>query len=115
MRRFLLAHPDRVDALVFMDTSAGAPPGVRHRAGRRRQRGGAQPVAWRALKQLSDELDLLGSEAYQRVLAERPGFREYADHKWRALSPVMWTTLMHEIVTQPDQLAELAAITCRRS
>ena len=34
------------------------------------------------LKQLFDELDLLGSPAYQRVLAERPGFREYADCKW---------------------------------
>ena len=63
-----------------------------------------------ALKQLSDELDLLGSESYQRVLAERPGFAEYAEYKWRAQSPVMWTTLMHEIVTQPDQLAELAAL-----
>src|SRR5262249_55547357 len=62
------------------------------------------------LKQLSDELDLLGSESYQRVLAERPGFAEYADYKWHAQSPVMWTTLMHEIVTQPDQLSALAAL-----
>ena len=59
-----------------------------------------------ALKQLSDELDLLGSESYQRVLAERPGFAEYAEYKWHAQSPVMWTTLMHEIVTQPDQQGE---------
>jgi 3-oxoadipate enol-lactonase len=27
------------------------------------------------------------------------------------MSPIMWTALMHEIVTQPDQLAELARFT----
>ena len=49
-------------------------------------------------------------EAYQRVLAERPGFREYADYKWHAQSPAMWTAMMHDIVTQPDQLAALASL-----
>ena len=110
MRRFLLAHPDRARAVVFMDTSAGAPPGsdteLVAAATEVVRTGGLA-----ALKQLSDELDLLGSESYQRVLAERPGFAEYADYKWHAQSPVMWTTLMHEIVTQPDQLAALAALT----
>jgi 3-oxoadipate enol-lactonase len=109
MRRFLLAHPERARAVVFMDTSAGPPPG-----------GDTELVAaasdlvltegLTALKQLSDELDLLGSEAYQRVLAERPGFAEYAAYKWHAQSPVMWATMMPEIVTQPDQLATLAAL-----
>jgi pimeloyl-ACP methyl ester carboxylesterase len=93
-----------------MDTSAGAPPGsdteLVMAASEVVRTGGLA-----ALKQLSDELDLLGSESYQRVLVERPGFAEYAEYKWRSQSPVMWTTLMHEIVTQPDQLAELAALT----
>ncbi len=110
MRRFLLAEPNRAHAVVFMDTSAAAPPGSDTElvvaASEVVRTGG-----FAALKQLSDELDLLGSESYQRVLAERPGFAEYADYKWHAQSPVMWTTLMHEIVTQPDQLAELAALT----
>ena len=106
MRRFLLAEPGRASAVVFMDTSAGAPPGsdteLVAAATEVVRTGGLA-----ALKQLSDELDLLGSEAYRRVLAERPGFAEYADYKWHAQSPVMWTTLMHEIVTQPDQLDRL--------
>jgi 3-oxoadipate enol-lactonase len=110
MRRFLLAEPGRAHAVVFMDTSAGAPPGSDTElvvaASEVVRTGGLA-----ALKQLSDELDLLGSESYQRVLAERPGFAEYAEYKWHAQSPVMWTTLMHEIVTQPDQLADLAALT----
>jgi 2-succinyl-6-hydroxy-2,4-cyclohexadiene-1-carboxylate synthase len=103
MRRFLLAHPGQARAAVFMDTSAGAPPGsdteLVAAASEVVRTGGLV-----ALKQLSDELDLLGSESYQRVLKERPGFAEYADYKWHAQSPVMWTTLMREIVTQPDQL-----------
>jgi len=110
MRRFLLAHPGRANAVVFMDTAAGAPPGSDTElvvAATEVVRTGGLA----ALKQLSDELDLLGSEAYQRVLAERPGFQEYADYKWHAQSPVMWTTLMHEIVTQPDQLDLLRGLT----
>jgi pimeloyl-ACP methyl ester carboxylesterase len=110
MRRFLLAHPERARAAVFMDTSAGAPPGSDTElvvAATEVVRTGGLA----ALKQLSDELDLLGSEAYRRVLAERPGFAEYADYKWHAQSPVMWTTIMHEIVNQPDQLEELATLT----
>jgi 3-oxoadipate enol-lactonase len=110
MRRFLFAQPDRARAVVFMDTSAGAPPGsdveLVVAATEVVRTGGLS-----ALKQLSDELDLLGSESYRRVLAEWPGFAEYADYKWHAQSPVMWTTLMHEIVTQPDQLAALAGLT----
>jgi pimeloyl-ACP methyl ester carboxylesterase len=110
MRRFLIASPEWARAVVFMDTSAGPPPGsdteLVAAASEVVRTGGLG-----ALKQLSDELDLLGSEAYQRVLAERPGFAEYADYKWHAQSPVMWTTLMHEIVTQPDQLDLLCELT----
>jgi pimeloyl-ACP methyl ester carboxylesterase len=109
MRRFLLAQPGRAAAVVFMDTSAGAPPGsdteLVAAASEVVRTGGMA-----ALKQLSDELDLLGSEAYQRVVAERPGFREYADYKWHAQSPAMWTAMMHDIVTQPDQLPALASL-----
>jgi pimeloyl-ACP methyl ester carboxylesterase len=109
MRRFLLAQPGRAHAVVFMDTSAGPPPGPDSEllvaASEVVRTGGLG-----ALKLLSDELDLLGSPAYRRVLEERPGFREYADYKWHAQSPVMWTTMMWEIITQPDQLAELAAL-----
>jgi pimeloyl-ACP methyl ester carboxylesterase len=92
-----------------MDTSPGAPPGI-----------DAEVVALGAeiarthgmttLKQVSDELDPLGSDAYQRVVAERPGFRDYAAAKWASLSPVMWSTLAVEITTQPDQLDALAAV-----
>lgn len=109
MRRFLLTDTSRARAVVFMDTSANAPAGsdteLLAAATEVVRTGGLG-----ALKQLSDELDLLGSAAHQRVLAERPGFAEYSDYKWHAQSPVMWTTMMHEIITQPDQLDNLRSL-----
>jgi 3-oxoadipate enol-lactonase len=108
-RRVALARPELLAALVLMDTSAGPPPGLDREIvdlGVEVARNEGLAV----LKQLSDELDLLGSAAYQRLLAERPGFREYAEYKWSAQSPVMWAEMVQDIVNQPDQLAELAAL-----
>jgi pimeloyl-ACP methyl ester carboxylesterase len=94
-----------------MDTSAGPPPGIDSElvsvgAQVARQDGMA------VLRELLDEVNPLGSAAHERVVAERPGFREYGDRKWAALSPVMWSELVVEITRQPDQLTELAALTC---
>jgi 2-succinyl-6-hydroxy-2,4-cyclohexadiene-1-carboxylate synthase len=109
--RLVLAAAERVDALVLMDTSAGAPPTLDPGL----VRVGAD-VAVRdgmaTLRLLLDEVDPLGSEAYQRVLRERPGFEEYAEHKWSTLSPVMWSELAVEIATQGDRLQLLATVTC---
>jgi pimeloyl-ACP methyl ester carboxylesterase len=108
-RRAALADPDRYAALVFMDTSAGVPPGL-----------DPELVAYGAevaltqgmveLKRLSDGLDVLGSAAYQRVLATRPGFAEYVARKWASLSPVMWATIAREISLQPDDTARLRGL-----
>ncbi|HEX9504852.1 MAG TPA: alpha/beta fold hydrolase [Acidimicrobiia bacterium] len=108
-RRVALGRPDGIAALVFMDTSAGPPPGldpelVAFGAEVARTHGMTE------LKRVQDELDPLGSPAYRRVLETRPGFREYAAQKWASLSPVMWATLATEIVNQPDQLADLAEV-----
>ncbi len=108
-RRMALAHPDRLAALVFMDTSPGPPPGldpelVAFGAEIVREHGMGE------LKRVQDELSPLGSAAYERVIVERPGFREYTERKWASLSPVMWMTLAVEIVDQPDQLDALAAL-----
>jgi 2-succinyl-6-hydroxy-2,4-cyclohexadiene-1-carboxylate synthase len=107
-RRIACADPGRAAAHVFMDTSPGAPPidpelvamGVAI----------VESEGMSALRAAQDEVDVLGSDAYQRVLRERPGFEEYVERKWAALSPVMWTTLVQEIVEQPDQTAELQAL-----
>src|SRR6185295_11520132 len=107
-RRVVLAQPGRADALIFMDTAPGPPPGIDPDVF---AFGVAivQAEGMDALRAAQEELDPLGSPAYQRVLRERPGFREYAVQKWASLSPVMWATLAMEITSHPDELAELAA------
>jgi len=109
-RRVALEYPERLAALVLMDTSAGPPPGldpelIAFGVEIVREHGMGE------LKRVQDELDPLGSPSYRRLLAERPGFREYSERKWVSLSPVMWMRLALEIVTQPDQLAKLAGLT----
>jgi pimeloyl-ACP methyl ester carboxylesterase len=110
-RRLVLAHPDRVDALVLMDTSPGPPPGIDAATvdvGVEIARHDGMAV----LKAVQDELDPLGTPAYQRLLAERPGYREFCDRKWEALAPQMWIALVAEIVRQPDQLGALTTVGC---
>jgi len=109
VRRFVLAAPERVTALVLMDTSAGMPPGFAPDIVAAAIEV-VQTQGLTALKELTDEMDLLGSDAYQRVLAERPGFQEYAEYKWTAQSPVMWAAMVRDLIDQPDQLSELAAL-----
>jgi 3-oxoadipate enol-lactonase len=110
VRRWVLADPGRISALVLMDTSPGIPPEF-HPDVVAVAIEVVQTQGLAALKQLTDDLDLLGSPAYQRVLAERPGFQEYADYKWHSQSPVMWAALVRDLVDQRDQLAEMGALT----
>jgi 2-succinyl-6-hydroxy-2,4-cyclohexadiene-1-carboxylate synthase len=111
VRRFVLASPHRVDALVLMDTSPGPVPGL---DGEMMDLGVqiANEQGMDELKRVMDAFTPLDTPAYQRTLAERPGFREFGDAKWAALSRAMWMTMSLEIRDQPDQLAELAAVHC---
>jgi pimeloyl-ACP methyl ester carboxylesterase len=108
-RRVVLTRPDRVEALVLMDTSAGPPPGIDpdlvHFGADVATRDGME-----VLRRLLDEIDPLGSPAHRRVVAERPGFEEYGQRKWASLSPAMWSALAVEITRQPDELHALAAL-----
>jgi pimeloyl-ACP methyl ester carboxylesterase len=65
-----------------------------------------------ALKELLDLAAPLNNAAYERVLLERPGYQEFQDRKWDALSEVMWAALVVAIARQADDLPELAAIGC---
>ena len=110
-RRVVLGAPERVDALVLMDTSPGPVPGM---DGEIIELGAgiALDDGMDELKRVMDAFAPLGTPAYERLLAERPGYREFQDRKWAALSAVMWATMIREIRDQPDQLADLASVTC---
>ncbi len=111
VRRFVLAHPERVTALVLMNTSPGPPPnldagmidlGVQI----------AYEQGMDELKRVMDAFSPLGTPAYERLLIERPGYREFGDAKWAKVSRAMYAETMVEIRDQPDQLAELAHVRC---
>ncbi|HMF04702.1 MAG TPA: alpha/beta hydrolase [Acidimicrobiia bacterium] len=108
-RRVVLARPARIDALILMDTSPGPIPGLDPElaelgAGIMLDQGKG------VLKPLLDEAGTLESPAHLRLLAERPEMVEYEERNWQTLSPMMWATMLREIVHQPDQLALLAGV-----
>jgi 3-oxoadipate enol-lactonase len=110
-RRVVLAHPQRIDALVLMDTSPGPVPGI-------------DPAAMEAaaivaldegkdvLKPLLDAAATLETPAYRRLLEERPGYQAYEDRKWAQLSAVMWGAMAREMARQADELALLGDVRC---
>jgi 2-succinyl-6-hydroxy-2,4-cyclohexadiene-1-carboxylate synthase len=110
-RRLTLARPERVGALVLMDTSPGMPPSIDPEL--------AEAAAALALegdmellRQILDEADALGSPADQRVRRERPGYVEFCARKWAQITPESYAGLLRAIVRQDDQLAQMASITC---
>jgi Predicted hydrolases or acyltransferases (alpha/beta hydrolase superfamily) len=111
VRRFVLASPGRVDALVLMDTSPGPPPGLDSEIidlGVQI----ANEVGMDELKRVMDAFSPLDTPAYQRSLTERPGYREFGDAKWATLSRAMYTRMLVEVRDQPDQVAALGAVRC---
>jgi 2-succinyl-6-hydroxy-2,4-cyclohexadiene-1-carboxylate synthase len=111
VRRLVLSEPERVDALVLMDTASGPPEGmdasmVDLAAGIALDDGMAE------LKRVRDVYDPLGTPAHQRLLVQRPGYGEYCDAVWFSLSAVMWATLAPEIVRQADELDRMRGIRC---
>lgn len=110
-RRVVLRAPERVDALVLMDTSPGPVPGI---DGELLEMGAviALNEGMDELKRIMDEFQPLGTPAYERTLSDRPGYQEFNDRKWATLSAVMWATMAREIRDQPDELARLAGVRC---
>lgn len=110
-RRLVLSRPERVEALVLMDTSPGPVPGLTPQMAR----GQAHIVLDRgmdALRRILDELDPLGNEAHRRLVEERPGYTEFLERKWDALSPVMYGQLGIAISEQPDDTEALREVAC---
>ncbi len=110
-RRMVLERPERIEALVLMDTAPGPIPSFDVDL---MDAGGivALTQGKAALKELLDLGTPLNTPAYERLLAERPGYQEFQDQKWDALSEVMWGVLVSVIAHQANDLPEFATITC---
>jgi pimeloyl-ACP methyl ester carboxylesterase len=102
--------PDRLLGLVLMDTSHGPIGGVDVdlvATGKELVSTGGMAALVEATRDGGGALD---TEANQRVLATRPGYREFGDAKSLASSPDMWMGVIDEVLaTQADRLADLAA------
>jgi 3-oxoadipate enol-lactonase len=107
-RQIPLRAPERVEALVMMDTSGGPIPGFDPTL-----MDAAAEVAFTrgkaALKELLDLAQVLETPAYKRELADRPGYRAFQERKWADLSEIMWGAMAVALAYQPDDLAALAA------
>ncbi len=108
-RRLVLENPDRVEALILMDTAPGPIPGL---PADDLELASAIVLAEGkdVLKPLLDERAVLDTPAYRQMLLDRPGYQEFCDKKWDDLSGVMWGTLVLEILRQPDDRARLGEI-----
>ena len=110
VRRVALAAPDRVEAVVFMSTAAGPPRG---RDPDLVDMGALLALEdFAAVKAILDEARPLGTPAFERLLAERPGFREFGEWKWSRLNPVMWAALGPQTAREPDATGDLRRLAC---
>jgi 3-oxoadipate enol-lactonase len=111
-QQLLLARPERVDALVLMDTTHGpidwVEPDTRELAAAIVREQGI-PALMEALKLLRDE-DPLMTPAFLRLLHEKPGYSEFCDAKLLASSPAMWLAMSESLLSQPDRLDRLADV-----
>lgn len=104
-----IGHPERLIALVLMDTSHGPldiDPELAA-AGREIVSSGGMAAL---VKAMSAGDDPLATEAHRRLLAERPGYQEMIDSQNLAASPRMWLAMSEQILTAPDRLLELGTL-----
>lgn len=111
----VLRSPERFDALVLMDTSHRALRAdaaiVELAAGIATAEGmGALLAAQNAVA----SADPLANEIHDRLIASRPGYREFCDGKLLASSPVMYAAMVRAMTDRAgglDRLPELGSIT----
>jgi pimeloyl-ACP methyl ester carboxylesterase len=108
-----LRHPGRVEALVLMDTSCGAPEGID--AGDLDL--GVAIVREHGMQTLYElqaaraEEEVLATPASLRLLAERPGWEEFGRRKFLASAPEMWASMAPKMLSQSDRIDALATLT----
>jgi 3-oxoadipate enol-lactonase len=111
VRRMPLEQPERIEALVMMDTSTGPIPDLVPELVEMAASVGLTEGK-EALKALLDSASPLDNSAYQKLLVERPGYQEFQDRKWADTSVVMWSTIAREVVRQTDDLPLLRELSC---
>jgi len=108
----VLDHRERVDRLVLMDTHHGRIEDLDAELvamGVEVARTQGLEVIQQLLREVQDPTD---SPAYERVCAERPGYREWAEAKMLACSPAMYAAMLAAMEAADDRLERLAELSC---
>ncbi len=107
-----VARPKVLDGLILMDTGHGPVTSVdRDLAvmGQSIVREGGMPAVKEVLDAMAEDAPLT-TPANERVLRERPGYREFGDRKFLSSSPAMYAAMLLELLDQDDRLDALAAL-----
>lgn len=101
-----LRAPERLDALILMGTTHGPVPVDRDAVelGKAVVREGGM----RAL--VEAQRGRPGTPAHERLLRERPGYREFMEAKALAMDPDTWAALIDDMLGQPDRLDALRSV-----
>lgn len=104
-------RPERVAALVLMDTLPGPLPFVK----RVEIDAAIAIVLERGTDGLADVFADRGSPldtpAHLRVIAQKPGYAEFNDRKFRDTAPAAYAALLREMCDADDRLAALRSLT----
>jgi len=110
VRGIAIDQPQRLRALIMMDTTAGPVPGFAPDL-----MNAAAQIALDegkdVLKKLLDEVAPLETEPHLRTLRERPDYAAINDKKWNDLSVMMWASLGRAIGSQSDDLNAMRTLT----
>jgi 3-oxoadipate enol-lactonase len=102
-----LASPERLDALVLMDTGHGPVRGLDPDM----VEIAVSIVRGQGIDALADRLAAsespLETPAHQRLLRERPGYAEFGDRKFRATSSALYAAMAPRFVAVDDRLERL--------
>jgi pimeloyl-ACP methyl ester carboxylesterase len=104
-----LRAPERLLALILMDTAHGPAPGVERSM---RDLGASivrdQGMPALVLAQAAVAAD--EPEPHLRLVRERPGYKEFCTGKALAAAPDMWVALTAEMLDTPDRLDALSRV-----
>jgi pimeloyl-ACP methyl ester carboxylesterase len=107
-RKAVIRAPERIDALIMMDTTARRPDDFHPELFEI-----AAEVAFTegkdGLLELLDYAKPLETEAHLRTVRERPGYKEFCDKKNADVSAVGWGALALAMAEQGDDTAALAS------
>jgi pimeloyl-ACP methyl ester carboxylesterase len=110
---FALAHPERVSALILMDTSHKRPDHVdvsMVEAGQSIVREGGTALLVEIGKR-SDEPGPLDTIPYIEMCKADPAYKAWSDHKTLQFAGAAWAALAGDVAVQEDRLERLASLT----